>query len=106
MTESSNGGAWVARYADRSSVCVFDSEITALRYAVDKAMQVVFVPYGADATTYQAEPAEHREKAAPVCHYSRRGTIACGPAQPGMTFCWSLSAVTCPECRQLAGEST
>jgi hypothetical protein len=39
-------GSWVAYYSDWSSLSIFHSEIDALRFAVDKSMDVIFVPDG------------------------------------------------------------
>ncbi len=41
------GGCWLAYYHDWSAMAVFDQEIDALRYALDKAMAVRFVEWGA-----------------------------------------------------------
>lgn len=46
-------GVWVARYADRSAVIPFGSELEALRHAVTNHMQVKFIPWGEDAGSYQ-----------------------------------------------------
>ncbi len=41
------GGCWLAYYHDWSAMAVFDQEIDALRYALDKTMAVRFVEWGA-----------------------------------------------------------
>lgn len=46
-------GAWVARHADRSGLCIFASELEALRHAVSNHMLVFWIPYGQDALTWE-----------------------------------------------------
>lgn len=41
-------GVWIAYYQDRSGLAIFESEIEALRRAVEHSMQVAYVKYGAD----------------------------------------------------------
>ncbi len=41
-------GVWLAYYPDLSGVAVFDEEIDALRYAVEKGMDVMFCDFGKD----------------------------------------------------------
>ena len=53
MPTKRDRGVWVARYSDRSEVSVFASEISALRHAVSRSMEVVFVPFGEDAACYR-----------------------------------------------------
>lgn len=43
-----NAGCWVAYYVDWSGMAVFNSELKAMRYAVEKSMRVMFVPWGVD----------------------------------------------------------
>ena len=45
---SDERGFWLAYYLDWSGMACFDSEILALRYAVEHAMQVFFVEWGND----------------------------------------------------------
>lgn len=44
--DESAGGAWVAYYADWSGAAIFDSEVEALRHAVEHHMEVRFVQWG------------------------------------------------------------
>lgn len=49
-------GVWVTRSQGGASVYVFSAEVPALRKAVEltRGYRAVFVPYGEDATTYEA----------------------------------------------------
>lgn len=46
MCEPAPGGFWLAYYSDYSGFAVFATEIEALRYAVDRSMQVEFKNWG------------------------------------------------------------
>ncbi len=48
---TSEHGCWVAYQSDRSAVHVFETELDALRAAVDEMGQVHFVPWGCEAVT-------------------------------------------------------
>lgn len=41
-------GAWLAYYTDQSGMAIFGTEVEALRYAVERSMQVIFWQYGTD----------------------------------------------------------
>jgi hypothetical protein len=41
-----SAGIWVAFYSDLSETVVFDSELAALRHAVEREMSVKFIQYG------------------------------------------------------------
>lgn len=41
-------GVWVARYFDGSGIVAFPTEVQALRYAVERQMEVAFVAWGND----------------------------------------------------------
>lgn len=43
---SRSAGVWIAYYHDRSTIVVFDTELKALRYAVENSMAVKFVEWG------------------------------------------------------------
>lgn len=45
-TENAKPGFWLVYYSDWSGIAVFDTEIDALRYAVEKQMQVEFRQWG------------------------------------------------------------
>ena len=53
--ERETGWYWLAYYADWSGLAVFETEIDALRYAVDRSMQVMRVPTHADIREYVQE---------------------------------------------------
>lgn len=59
--KSARPGVWVARRRDGSSsgrlqtLVVFASEIKALRYGASRVMEVVYVPFGEDAATYDPD---------------------------------------------------
>jgi hypothetical protein len=44
----SGAGVWCAYYSDWSGMAVFDDELAALRYAVERSMSVKHVLFGQD----------------------------------------------------------
>lgn len=42
----SDKGVWVAYYSDQSAFVLFETEIEALRHAVEMSMQVKFMTFG------------------------------------------------------------